>query len=169
MPEITKAPAGTFCWVESTSSDIARAQQFYGSIFDWSFDSSPLPGGEAYTRAMLGGNRVCGFFEMDVPAPFWLSYIAVDDVEASLKKAQTLGATLIKGPVDTGPGRFGILQDPQGATLALWQLKAPMGPSLYGENNALCWNELATRDTAAASKFYTALLGWRAETMPMAQ
>jgi uncharacterized protein len=169
MPEIIKAPAGTFCWVESTSRDIAQAQRFYGSIFDWRFDSSPLPGGEPYTRAMLGANRICGFFQMDVPAPFWLSYIAVDDVDASLAKAQTLGATLVKGPVDAGTGRFGILQDPQGATFALWQLKAPMGPSLYGEVNSLCWNELATRDPAAATKFYTALLGWRAETMPMPQ
>lgn len=30
-----------------------------------------------------------------------------------------------------------------------------------------CWNELATRDPAASTKFYTQLLGWTAETMSM--
>jgi molybdopterin-guanine dinucleotide biosynthesis protein A len=30
------------------------------------------------------------------------------------------------------------------------------------------WNELATTDTAAASKFYTELLGWTTESVPMA-
>jgi uncharacterized protein len=31
------------------------------------------------------------------------------------------------------------------------------------ENGTFCWNELATRDLAAAKRFYTELLGWKIE------
>ena len=83
MPEITKATAGTFCWVESTSKDPQAAKSFYGSIVDWSFDDSPLPGGMPYSRAMVGGRSICGFFKMDVPSPFWLSYAAASCSEST--------------------------------------------------------------------------------------
>ena len=29
-------------------------------------------------------------------------------------------------------------------------------------HGTICWNELVTRDTPAAAKFYTELLGWKA-------
>jgi predicted enzyme related to lactoylglutathione lyase len=167
MPEIMKAPPGTFCWVESTSKDPDAAKKFYGSIFDWSFDDTPMPGGQPYSRAMIGNRSVCGFFQMQTPAPFWLSYIAVDDADASAMKAKQLGGKVLKGPEDGGPGRYAIIEDPTGATFAVWQSRVPMGPWLYGENNALCWNELVTADTDKAAKFYTGLFGWRTEAMPM--
>ncbi len=31
-------------------------------------------------------------------------------------------------------------------------------------NNRFCWNELASRDATAATRFYTELLGWTAHT-----
>jgi predicted enzyme related to lactoylglutathione lyase len=170
MPEITKAPAGTFCWIESTSKDVNAAKKFYGSIFDWSFDDAPMPGGQPYSRGMVGGKSVCGFFQMDVPAPFWLSYVAVDDCDAAAKKAEGLSGKLVKAPTDAGPmGRYAIVQDPTGATFALWQNKQSQGGWLYAENNALCWNELLTNDIDKATRFYSGLFGWNAEGMPMPQ
>ncbi|MFQ5843386.1 MAG: VOC family protein [Planctomycetota bacterium] len=37
------------------------------------------------------------------------------------------------------------------------------------EPGTFCWNELGTRDVARAKRFYTALLGWEAEDVPMDQ
>jgi len=34
-------------------------------------------------------------------------------------------------------------------------------------HGTFCWNELVTRDTAKAEKFYTELLSWKAETSDM--
>jgi predicted enzyme related to lactoylglutathione lyase len=153
--------------VESTSRDSQGAKAFYGGIFDWSFDDSPLLGGTPYSRAMVGTRSVCGFYQVEVPSPFWLSYIAVDDADAAAKRAAQLNGKIVKDTTDAGPGRFAIIEDPTGGTFAVWQPTQSLGSWLYGENNALCWNELVTSDVEKARAFYTGLFGWKAESMQM--
>jgi len=46
----------------------------------------------------------------------WMSYIAVDDVDARVKKAEKAGAKLMKPIFDVpGVGRIAILLEPGGA------------------------------------------------------
>jgi hypothetical protein len=46
----------------------------------------------------------------------WMSYLAVDDVDARVKKAQSAGATLMRPIFDIpGVGRIAILKEPGGA------------------------------------------------------
>ena len=53
-------------------------------------------------------------------APHWLPYVHVDDVDATVARAKRVGATICVGPEDIpGVGRFGVLQDPVGASLAV--------------------------------------------------
>ena len=61
-------------------------------------------------------------------------------------------------------GRMAVVQDPTGAVLSLWQPKESAGAELYGETGSLCWVELQTRDTAAATRFYSGLFGWTTNT-----
>ena len=57
----------------------------------------------------------------DVPDA-WLVYFGSADVDADVKKAADLGASVIAGPTDIpGTGRFAALIDPQGAAFALFQ------------------------------------------------
>ena len=50
----------------------------------------------------------------------WLPYVAVDDADATLARARKLGGTICTGPEDIpNVGRFGVLQDPTGAALAI--------------------------------------------------
>ena len=57
----------------------------------------------------------------DVPDS-WLVYFGAADVDADVKKAADLGASVIAGPADIpGTGRFAVLIDPQGAAFALFQ------------------------------------------------
>jgi hypothetical protein len=52
--------------------------------------------------------------------PNWLPYVAVDDVDATIARAKKLGARIPVSPEDIpGIGRFGVLQDPTGAVLAV--------------------------------------------------
>jgi predicted enzyme related to lactoylglutathione lyase len=52
----------------------------------------------------------------------WLAYVNVDDVEASTKKAQSLGATVVRDKTEVPQmGWFSIITDPTGALIALWQ------------------------------------------------
>ena len=52
--------------------------------------------------------------------PHGLPYVAVDDVDTSITRARKLGARISVGPEDIpGIGRFGLLEDPTGAVLAI--------------------------------------------------
>lgn len=93
--------------------------------------------------------------------PHWMAYVAVDDVDATAKKAEKLGASLIVEPQDIpNVGRFAILQDPQGATIAI--IRGDQEMPLPGEPQVgqFSWHELATTDHEAALEFYSELFGW---------
>ncbi|BDN84503.1 hypothetical protein YM3MPS_46950 [Mycobacterium pseudoshottsii] len=40
MPIRNAAPLGAPCWIDLTTSDIDRAQDFYGTVFGWTFESA---------------------------------------------------------------------------------------------------------------------------------
>jgi len=174
MPEITKPTPGNFCWVELATSDPAAGKKFYTQLLGWNTTDMPMPDQkEAYTMADIGGKHVAGIMRLPEPAkamgapPHWLSYVAVADCKAHADKATSLGGKVVFGPVTMGPGMMAVVQDPAGGTFALWQTLQSMGTFLYGEDNALCWNELMTTNVDAAGKFYSGLFGWKFEPVQM--
>jgi predicted enzyme related to lactoylglutathione lyase len=67
-------------------------------------------------------------------------------------------------------GRFAVLVDPTGGTLAAIQLS---GPPMRDLDKAplpgmVAWNELVTPDTEKAGAFWAAVFGWKLEPAPMA-
>ena len=89
---------GKFYWNELMTHDIEAAKKFYGQTIGWTFESMPHPAG-TYWVAKLGGESVAGLFPMSGPdfaavPEHWFSYIAVDDVDARLKKAIALGGNI---------------------------------------------------------------------------
>lgn len=112
---------GTFYWNELCARDVQRAKTFYADIIGWSFDAMPMPGGGTYWIAKMGDDPVGGIFdigghEFDGMPEGWLSYIAVDDVDARVKKATAAGAKLMKPIFDVpGVGRIAVLAEPGGA------------------------------------------------------
>jgi predicted enzyme related to lactoylglutathione lyase len=65
---------------------------------------------------------------------------------------------------------MGVIQDPLGAYVLVWQANQHIGAGLVNVPGALCWNELATADIDASTKFYSELFGWKIEPfegMPM--
>ena len=57
MPIRDCAPLGAPCWIDLTTSDVARAQEFYGTVFGWTFESAgPEYGG--YVNAAKDGHPV---------------------------------------------------------------------------------------------------------------
>jgi hypothetical protein len=52
----------------------------------------------------------------------WAFRFGAADVDADIRKATDLGASVLAGPADIpGTGRFAVLIDPQGAAFALFQ------------------------------------------------
>jgi predicted enzyme related to lactoylglutathione lyase len=49
----------------------------------------------------------------------WLVYVQVENVEASARRAQELGGSVVDGPRGMGSFQFCVIRDPAGAVLAL--------------------------------------------------
>ena len=112
---------GKFCWNELMTRNVAGAKKFYSDAMGWSFDAMPMGGGMTYWIAKMGDEPVAGIFDIsspeyeDVPER-WMPYIAVDDVDARVKKAVKAGAKVMKPAFDVpGVGRIVILTEPGGA------------------------------------------------------
>jgi predicted enzyme related to lactoylglutathione lyase len=111
---------GSFRWNELMARDVEKAKNFYSEALGWSFEGMPMPAG-TYWVAKSGDKPVGGIFDISGPEfgqvpECWMAYIAVDDVDARVKKAQSLGATLMKPIFDVpGVGRIAVLREPGGA------------------------------------------------------
>ncbi|HVZ40453.1 MAG TPA: VOC family protein [Candidatus Kapabacteria bacterium] len=165
---------GQFCWWDLGAPDQAASKAFYHGLFGWNPVDSPMGPDEYYTTFMVGDASVCATYtqrkdmqEQGVP-PFWLSYINVDDVDATTAKVADAGGVVIAPPFDVmNVGRMSMIQDPSGAGVALWQAATHSGAGLINEVNSNCWNELATTDAEKAKDFFGKVLGWTFEVMPM--
>lgn len=118
--------AGAVCWNELATRDIEAAKTFYKKVFGWGSHTSeegPMP----YTEWTLGEKHIGGAYTMgkELPASapaFWLTYFAVEDADATAKKARELGGKVMAEPQDIpGTGRFAVLTDPQGAAFGILQ------------------------------------------------
>jgi predicted enzyme related to lactoylglutathione lyase len=111
---------GSFHWNELVTRDVEKAKKFYGETIGWTFDGMPMPDG-TYWVAKMGDAVVGGLFPISGPQwegvpEHWMSYLAVDDVDARVKKAQAAGAKLMRPAFDIpGVGRIAILTEPGGA------------------------------------------------------
>ena len=118
--------ANPFVHVELATTDLAKAKAFYTKLFDWKLDDMPMGGGETYTMIGVGEGTGGGMMKSPMPnAPsMWMAYVLVDDIEASTKKAASLGAKVMKGVTEVmDAGWLSIIVDPTGAMLGLWKPK----------------------------------------------
>jgi hypothetical protein len=89
----------------------------------------PTPDGGTYWVAKMGEEWVGGMFDISGPdytgvPEGWMSYIAVDNVDARVKKALAAGAKLMKPAFDVpGVGRIAVLMEPGGAGIG-WMTPA---------------------------------------------
>lgn len=111
---------GHFHWNELVTRDVEKAKKFYGGVIGWTFDAMPMPDG-TYWVANMNGQPVGGLFPIAGPQwdgvpEHWMSYLAVDDVDARVRKATAAGAKLMRPAFDIpGVGRIAILTEPGGA------------------------------------------------------
>ncbi len=162
MTEVTSYAPGTPSWVDLMSSDPQDARRFYGALFGWDFEIGPEETGH-YTLCRVRGHNVAGLGGEPAPEGIptaWTTYLATEDVDAAVQRVTDAGGSIVMAPMDVmDQGRMAIATDPTGAVFGMWQAGAHVGASLVNEPGAIVWNELATRDLAAAQAFYTAVFG----------
>ena len=126
MSEATQAPpaTGTICWNEVLTSDAPAAVKFYTELCGWSTETMDMGPAGTYTLFTKDGTHIGGCMAKpaDCDESQWLNYIAVDDVDASAKKAKSLGGTICMEPQDIpNIGRFAVITDPTGAAFGLFK------------------------------------------------
>jgi predicted enzyme related to lactoylglutathione lyase len=121
-PDAPPTPGPWFCWNELHVSDPKKVLPFYEKVLGFSHRSLDMSGGGTYHILSTGGVDRGGVTNQLPPGvpPHWLPYVAVNDADATIARARKLGGTIQVGPADIpGVGRFGVLQDPTGAVLAI--------------------------------------------------
>jgi uncharacterized protein len=121
---------GAFCWNELMTRDLAKAEAFYQQVFGWTTKHSDMGAMGTYVSLMVGDRPNGGMMKLPEQAgpvpPYWGVYFTVVDCDASVKKAQELGAKVVVPPMDIpDTGRFATLMDPQGAVFSIIKLTLP--------------------------------------------
>lgn len=165
--EIAEYEHGVPSWVDLSAPDLPKARSFYGDLFGWDVPEGPPEAG-GYSIATLRGKPVAGIgpqMNRDYP-PAWTTYVNVDDADTVAGAVAAAGGQMLVAPMDVmDAGRMGILADPAGAVLGIWQPRAHKGALIVNEPNTYCWSELVTTDVPGASAFYSSVFGWGAEHM----
>ncbi len=165
-------PEGLIGWVDLSTTDVAAATSFYSELFGWTTEDIPTPMGPAYTMASKDGLLVAGIGPQPPgsaargSASMWNSYVIVQDLDAICGAVPGAGGQVVMAPMDVmSEGRMAVVMDPSGAVIGVWQPIDHQGAQVFNVPGALTWNELQSRDLAAAIPFYEQLFGWRFEDL----
>jgi len=125
---------GTVWWSELLTKDPARARTFYSHVIGWTpkvvaLDDPGRPakrGEREYTMFSVRDKEAAGATKIDDDGDLagmpvsWLTYIQVGDVDAAARRAFEAGGKVLHMPADVpGVGRTAIIEDPEGARIAL--------------------------------------------------
>ncbi|GAA3431189.1 VOC family protein [Kutzneria kofuensis] len=108
-----------FVFHDVRTTDLSASRRFYTELFGWAVTDTPA-------GPMFGdeGGVWGGFTPLpdgDPRRPQWIPYVPVTDVDAAARRAVELGARIVKPRTDLPPGSVVVVEEPGGATLALWQ------------------------------------------------
>ena len=171
MPDLKPIP-GKFVWFEHFSNEPRRAQAFYGEVMGWKVASFPM-GPSTYDMILRGDNLETMIGGYATPKPgqrsHWISYVSVQDVDATAKAAAANGGRIVEPPHDIPTvGRTARIADPQGGEICPFKSNAGDPPdSPDAPPGSFCWNELHTSDPAGALSFYEKVLGFSHRSQQM--
>ncbi|AIY01833.1 Putative hydroxylase [Arthrobacter sp. PAMC 25486] len=117
---------GAAAWHELHSKDYRAAVSFYRDVFGVETSVMSDTDEFRYTNMVFGGKELAGIMDAsqwlpDESPSSWQVYFQTDDVDATIAKALTLGATIINSAEDSPYGRIAGLTDCTGAMFKLVQ------------------------------------------------
>src|SRR5438105_2316360 len=152
----------------SSSKDAKNAQAFYGEVLGWKVQPFPM-GDSTYEMIYAAETMIGGYapFKTGGQPSHWISYVSVEDVDATVKAAVANGGKVVEAPYDIpGVGRTARIADPQGAELSPFK-NATGDPADEPAMGRWVWNELHTSDPTKALAFYEKVLGFSHRSMDM--
>ena len=120
-----KGRTGSIDWRDLTVDDAEAVRDFYSTVVGWTHSPVSMGDYDDYTMQDSAGETVAGVCHArgsnaSLPRQ-WLMYVTVADLDASLTQCRALGGQVLDGPRAMGADRYGVIADPQGAVLALYQ------------------------------------------------
>lgn len=121
---------GRIAWFDVTTTDLPQSKEFYGKLFGWQF--APVPGTDQAAEIIAGGTAVGTLRVAEGKiSPFnGVVYVQVTDIQASCKKANQLGGTVVPGfpfNLSDGTGAIAVVVDPAGHPIGLYS-RTPLPP-----------------------------------------
>jgi len=113
--------AGDFHWNELVSSNPEKATKYFQMTIPYEHETMEMPGGPYHVLKSQDAPRLGVANKTDSEGKsHFVQYVAVDDCDETLARAEAKGAKRTADPVDVpGVGRFVIFADPCGAQLGI--------------------------------------------------
>ncbi len=156
------------CWLNLMTPAAAQAKEFFAALLGWTY--APMDDAPGGTLILVEGKHAGALMDLDAGVlppgtpPAIGVMVKVERAEATVERAKALGGG--GGPVFDvlENGRMGMITDPSGAVLGLWQPKSKDGFDCDSHaHGAPTWFEVLSADAAPAVAFYTRLFGWTVE------
>jgi predicted enzyme related to lactoylglutathione lyase len=113
---------GSLWWIEMLSNNVAGARQFYQQLFGWDSVDTSFEPIDVYTVFKRGDVQEGGLLQIGKDwgvSPYWSPIFAVNDCDATLDRAKSLGGETVFVHTVPKHGRIGIFCDPGGAALTI--------------------------------------------------
>ena len=163
---------GAPTWIDLGTNNLHAAQQFYTTVFGWSFEDMGEDFGH-YNIIQSEGAPVGGAMDLsntpegpDSP-PTWGVYLNVPDLAATTELVSTHGGQVIYEPMPVGDmGSMAVYLDATGAMIGGWQANTFPGTALTGKPGTPVWFEIMSTDFDTSVDFYQKVFGWELTAIP---
>jgi predicted enzyme related to lactoylglutathione lyase len=138
---------------------------FYGELFGWGLQAFP-GGGYTMIDTRGGGGINGGIGRSQTGEPWSTFYVEVDDLQATLELANSLGGATVLPVTDFGGAvTIAMFSDPDGLLVGLLQAPAEPGQGAEatpsdGPGEPVTWFEVLGSDPARTQRFYADVFGW---------
>lgn len=104
-------------WFEVMGQDADKLRSFYGELLGWEFDTdNPMN----YGMVQAGEGGIAGGVGQVPAGKGWTTfYTKVADLEAQVRKAESLGSTVLLPVTDLPDIRIAVVTDPEGNAVGL--------------------------------------------------
>jgi uncharacterized protein len=147
---------------EIGAADMQPLVTFYGELFGWVLEQLSEGYNLVDTRGGRGVNG--GIGRSNSGDPWATFYVEVDDLKATLDRAEALGARTVVPPLELPGMAFAMFDDPDGLLVGLMRSGATADavtrPPAPGDGPAVDWFEVLGADAGRSQAFYRELFGW---------
>jgi len=129
MADNAQPGPGQIGWIDLTVPDAEAVRDFYQDVTGWTATPAAMGDYQDYCMNAASGQSVAGICHArgansGLP-PVWMVYIVLADLDGAMRRCQARSGKLLRPPESTGGGdRFCVIQDPAGATAALFESRS---------------------------------------------